>query len=195
MAGLNREFLARDVLESLGFATLGEGVLIHRTVVIVDCSRISLGSHIRIDPFVVISTRGGIEFGDYIHIGSHSVIAGHAAVQFADFVNISHHVGIYTSNEDTSGRSLSSPMIPASHSRRRTASIPFGKHSGIGAGGMALAGAKFAEGSALGAMSRTSRPLKPWTTYHGIPARRIGERSRELLALEEAFLSSLKKDG
>jgi Mrp family chromosome partitioning ATPase len=40
-AGLNSEFLSRDVLESLGFASLGEDVLIHSTAVIVDCPRVS----------------------------------------------------------------------------------------------------------------------------------------------------------
>ena len=105
--GLNKEFLARDALERLGFAKLGENVLIHSTVVIVDCGKISLGSHVRIDPYVLISNRGGVEFGNNIHIGGHTVMAGHGAIHFGDFANISHFVGIYTSNEDLSGRTLS----------------------------------------------------------------------------------------
>jgi dTDP-4-amino-4,6-dideoxy-D-glucose acyltransferase len=191
--GLNREFLLRTDLETLGFARLGDDVLIHKSVVIVDCSKIALGSHIRIDPFVVISTRGGAEFGDYVHIGSHTVVAGHASVHFSDFVNISHHVGIYTSNEDVSGHTLSHPMVPVAEPGRRTASIVFAKHSGVGAGSIVLSGARFGEGTILGAMSRTSRPLKPWTTYEGIPARRMRERHRETLAKEEAFRASLQK--
>jgi UDP-3-O-[3-hydroxymyristoyl] glucosamine N-acyltransferase len=78
--GLNSEFLPRDVIETLGFASLGEDVLIHSTAVIVDCSKISLGSRVRIDPYVIISTRGGVTFGNNVHIGGHSVLAGHAAI-------------------------------------------------------------------------------------------------------------------
>ena len=131
-SGWNSEFLSRSDLETLGFALLGEDVLIHKSVVIVDCSKVALGSHIRIDPFVVISTRGGAEFDNYVHLGSHTVVAGHASVQFGDFVNISHHVGIYTSNEDISGHTLSHPMVPAIQPGRRTAFIPFARHAGVG---------------------------------------------------------------
>jgi dTDP-4-amino-4,6-dideoxy-D-glucose acyltransferase len=193
-SGLNSNFLSRDVLESLGFASLGEDVLIHSTAVIVDCSKISIGSRVRIDPYVIISNRGGVEFGNNVHIGGHSVLAGSAAVSFDNFVNISHHVGIYTSNEDISGRTLSNPTVKG-FGAARIASISFGRHSGVGAGSLVLPGAKFAEGSILGAMSRIGRPLKPWTTYAGIPARRMRERRREALADEQEYLVSLKKPG
>lgn len=195
MAGLNSAFLPREVLETLGFARLGYDVLIHSTAVIVDCAKVSLGSRVRIDPFVVISTRGGVEFGNNIHIGSHSVLAGHSAIRFEDFVNISHHVGIYTSNEDLSGRTLSHPTVPGGQKTTRTAPISFGRHSAVGAGSLVLAGAKFSEGAILGAMSRVGRPLKPWSTYEGIPARRMRERSRDLLAQEEEYLASLRTRG
>jgi galactoside O-acetyltransferase len=194
-AGLNSEFLSRDVLETLGFARLGEDVLIHCTAVIVDCSRISLGSRVRIDPFVIISTRGGVEFGNNVHIGGHSVLAGHAAIQFDDFVNISHYAGIYTSSDDFSGRTLSNPTVPGGEKTARVASISFGRHSGVGSGSLILPGARFGEGSVLGAMSRVSRPLEPWTIYAGIPARRIRERQQDILMFEQKYLASLKKLG
>ena len=192
--GLNRDFLPREALESLGFARLGEDVLIHSTAVIVDCSKLSIGSRVRIDPYVIISNRGGVEFGDNIHIGGHSVLAGAAAIRFEDFVNISHHVGVYTSNEDLSGRTLSHPTVRG-FGAPRTASISFGRHSGVGAASLVLPGANFAEGSILGAMSRVSRPLKPWTTYAGVPARRLRERRRDLLAEEREYLEAMAKLG
>jgi len=192
-AGLNSAFLSRATLETLGFARLGEDVLIHSTAVIVDCGKISLGSRVRIDPFVIISTRGGVEFGNNVHIGGHSVLAGHAAIHFDDFVNISHYVGIYTSNDN--GRTLNNPTVHGVVKGARIASINFGRHSGVGSGSLILPGARFAEGSVLGAMSRISRPMKPWTTYAGIPARRIRERRRDVLEREQEYLASLKKPG
>jgi len=193
MMGLNSQFLSRETLESLGFARLGEDVLIHSTVVIVDCRKIALGSRVRIDPFVIISNRGGVEFGNNIHIGGHSVLAGHGAISFGDFVNISHYVGIYTSNEDISGRTLSHPTVPGGDKTARIASVHFASHSGVGAGSVVLPGAKFGEGSILGAMSRISRPLRPWATYAGIPARRLRERRRDVLEQEQEYLASLRK--
>jgi galactoside O-acetyltransferase len=193
--GLNSEFLSRDVLRGLGFAKLGDDVLIHRTVVIVDCGTISLGSRIRIDPYVIISNRGGVVFGDNIHIGGHSVLAGSATIYMGDFVNISHYVGIYTSNENTSGRVLSHPTVIVEPQSARTASISFGGHSGVGHGSLVLPGARFAEGSILGALSRVGRPLKPWTTYAGIPARKMRERRRDVLSGEQEYVASLRKLG
>ena len=194
VTGLNSDFLPREVLESLGFAKLGDDVLIHPTVVIVECSKISLGSRVRIDPFVIISTRGGVEFGNNIHIGGHSVIAGHATVRFGDFANISHYVGIFTTNDDLSGRTLSNPTV-AGFGAARSASISFGRHSAVGAGSLVLPGARFEEGSILGAMSRIGRPMKPWTTYAGIPARRMRERRRDVLVDEQEYLAALKPRG
>jgi dTDP-4-amino-4,6-dideoxy-D-glucose acyltransferase len=192
-AGLNSEFLSRNALEALGFARLGEDVLIHSTVVIVDCHKISLGSRIRIDPYVIISTRGGVVFGNNIHIGGHSVLAGNAAVHFEDFVNISHHVGIYTSNEGNARTLSGNPTVASGFGVARTAAISFGRHSAVGALSLVLPGARFAEGSGLGAMSRVGRPLKPWTLYAGIPARRMGDRRQDALAYEQKYLASLKK--
>jgi galactoside O-acetyltransferase len=186
---LNAAFLTREALEKLGFLRLGDDVLIHATAVIVDCGRISLGSRVRIDPYVVISNRGGVVFGNNIHIGSHTVMAGAGAIAIDDYVNISHHVGIYTSNEDVSGRSLSHPTVPGGMAR--TASIAFARHSGVGAASLVLPGARFAEGAILGAMSRVGRPLKPWTLYAGVPARRSRERRRDILALAEAYEASI----
>jgi acetyltransferase-like isoleucine patch superfamily enzyme len=189
--GLNSTFLSREALENLGFAKLGDEVLLHSTAVIVDCTKISLGSRVRIDPFVIISSRGGVEIGNNVHIGGHSVLAGQAAIQFGDFVNISHYVGIYTSNDDFTGRTLSNPTVRGVTTGTRVASISFGRHAGVGSGSLILPGAQFAEGSILGAMSRVSRPLKPWTTYAGVPARRIRERRRDVLEREQEYLASI----
>ena len=187
--GLNADFLSREALERLGFRSLGQEVLIHATVVIVDCAKISLGSRVRIDPYVVISTRGGVEFGDNIHLGSHCVMAGASAVHVGDFVNISHHVGIYTTNEDVSGRTLSHPTIGSPHAR--TAPIVFERHVMVGAGSLVLPGARLGEGAILGAMSRTARPLRPWSIYSGVPARKTSERRRDVFAQAEAYLEGI----
>ena len=133
-------------------------------------------------------------FGKHVHVGSHSVLAGHGAIHFEDFANISHHVGIYTSNEDLSGRVLSNPTVPGGAATIRSASISFGRHSAVGAGSIVLPGARFGEGSVLGALSRVGRPLRPWTTYAGIPARRLRERHKDLLQQEQSYLQALEDD-
>jgi acetyltransferase-like isoleucine patch superfamily enzyme len=190
--GLNSAFLTREVLESLGFARLGEDVLVHSTVVIVDCSKVSLGSRVRIDPYVIISTREGVTFGNNVHVGGHSVFAGQAAVEVGDFANISHYVGIYTSTTDLSGRTFSNPTVPGGDKAAHIASIHLGRHSVVGAGTLILPGAALGDGTVVGAVSRVSRTLKPWTIYAGIPARRLRARERGLLKFEREYLATLK---
>jgi galactoside O-acetyltransferase len=138
----------------MGFARLGDGVLIHRTATIVDFGKLSLGSRVRIDPYVIISNEGGVEFGNNIHMGGHTVMAGQAAIRFEDFVNVSHFIGIFTSSDDFSGRTLNNPTIPAKYKFPPTAPIAFGRHAGVGAGSFVLAGARFAEGSVIAASNR-----------------------------------------
>jgi dTDP-4-amino-4,6-dideoxy-D-glucose acyltransferase len=55
------------------------------------------------------------------------------------------------SNEDISGRTLSNPTVGGGFGAPRTASISFGRHSGVGVGSLALPGARFADGSIFGA--------------------------------------------
>jgi galactoside O-acetyltransferase len=190
--GLNAEFLSRDALEALGFKSLGDDVLIHRTAVIVNCQSISLASRIRIDPYVVISTSGNVEFGNNIHIGCHSSLAGHGDIQLEDFANISHGVHVFTTRDDHTGRVLTNPTVSDRFTGVRTAAIRFGRHSAIGAGSVLLPGAGLSEGTIIGALSLVSRRLKPWTIYAGIPARRVRERQRHLLALEKEYGASLQ---
>jgi len=45
-----------------------------------------------------------------------------------------------------------------------------------------------AEGCAVGAMSLVNRTTKAWGVYVGNPARRVKERKKDLLELEEKFL-------
>ena len=67
--------------------------------------------------------------------------------------------------------------------------MSIGRHVIVGTGSTILPGVKLGEGCAVGAMSLLNRDAEPWGIYHGIPARRRGERSRELLSLCEKLES------
>ena len=57
----------------------------------------------------------------------------------------------------------------------------------VGSGCTILPGVTLAEGTAVGAMSLCKQSTEPWGIYAGIPARRIKERSRELLKLQKEY--------
>ena len=57
------------------------------------------------------------------------------------------------------------------------------KYSQVGANTVILPNITVGEGVAIGAMSLVTKDLNAWGIYAGIPAKRIKERSRDLLKL------------
>ncbi|WP_444979503.1 acyltransferase, partial [Helicobacter cinaedi] len=65
----------------------------------------------------------------------------------------------------------------------------------VGAGSVILPSSKgLSEGVSVGALSLVVRPTKPFGIYFGNPAKRILERSKNILTLEKEFLKSLKSE-
>ena len=186
--GLNQIFLSEAALRELGFARLGRQVLIQPTAGLVDCTRISLGDHIRIDPFCVLSAAGGTEIGSYIHIGSHCSLSGAERVVLEDFSCLSHGVKLFSSRDDFSGESLTNASVPAELRNVAHGEVRIGRHVLVGAGTVVMPGVTIGEGCAIGALSFIDFSLDAWGIYAGIPARRIRERKKDLLALEARLL-------
>jgi galactoside O-acetyltransferase len=75
-------------------------------------------------------------------------------------------------------------MVPAELTGVSIAPVSIGRHVIIGSGSIILPGVTIAEGASIGALSLVKRDCESFTIYGGVPARRLGDRSRELLALE-----------
>ena len=180
-------FRTREELEALGFRSIGENVLISRNATIYGAANMSIGSNVRIDDFCILS--GKIEIGNYIHIAAYSAIyGGSAGVQIADFANISSRVCIYALSDDFSGETMSNPMIPDKYKNVLQQPAFIGRHAIIGTGSTVLPGSVLEEGAVMGAMSLVKGSVAAWTIVAGVPAKKIKDRSRNLLALEKAFL-------
>ena len=185
---LNGNFLSRSRLQALKFLRLGQAVLVHPTAVIPDCSRVALGDHCRIDPFTVLSAHGKIEIGSYVHIGSHCSLSGGEAIKIGDFSTLSHNVNLFTSSDDYSGKSMTNPTVPDSFKTVCTRPIHLGRHVIVGAGSIIMPGIEVPEGCAIGALSFVNKPLEAWGVYAGVPVRRISERCKDLLLLEQKLI-------
>lgn len=70
-------FYYEDELRQLGFASLGENVLISRNARFYGISSMRLGNHVRIDDFVILS--GNIEIGNYVHVSAYAALYGGGA--------------------------------------------------------------------------------------------------------------------
>lgn len=179
-------FYSEEELQTLGLASCGVDVRISRKASIYNPGRISIGNHVRIDDFCVLSAGdGGVEIGDYIHVAVFCSLIGAGKISLRDFCNLSSRVAIYSSNDDYSGEHMTNPMVPSKYTGVAHADVVIGRHAIIGAGTVILPGISLDEGVAVGALSLVTKSCSAFGIYSGVPARRIGERKRDLLELEK----------
>jgi acetyltransferase-like isoleucine patch superfamily enzyme len=187
---MNGEFLPQEDLHKLGLARFGAGVLVHRSVVLINCDQISLGDFVRIDAFSILSAGQKIQVGRNVHIGAHCILTGQESIILDDFSGLSHGVKVYASSDDYSGAAMTNPTVPENYRRVQSAPVHVGRHAIVGSGTVILPGAHIGEGCAVGALSLVNHPIDPWGIYVGIPAKKTGSRSQNILALETEWLGS-----
>lgn len=186
--------LSRKAIERMGFASVGDNVQISDRASFYGAARIALGSNVRIDDFCVLSAgmvgMVGISIGQHVHIAVYSSLIGAGKITLSDFCNISSRVSIYSSSDDYSGATMTNPTVPSEYTGVTHAEVFLGKHVIVGSGSVILPGMTLADGVAVGALSLVNRNCEAYGVYAGNPARRINERKRDLLELEQQFMAS-----
>lgn len=182
--------LARAVLETMGFASLGRDLHISDRAAFYGCANIALGDNIRIDDFCVLSAgQGGITIGNHVHVAVYACLIGKGRITISDFCNLSSRVSVYSSSDDYSGATMTNPTIPDRYKHVLHADVSLGKHVIIGSGSVILPGTTLEEGVAVGALSVVKESCTAFGIYAGNPARRVRERKRDLLDLELEFMA------
>lgn len=177
--------LTRDQVLDMGFAQVGEHVLLSDKASFYGVERIRLGNHVRVDDFCVLSAGGdGIVIGDYVHIAVACSLIGSAKISLNDFSGLSSRVTIYSSSDDYSGATMTNPMVPDEFTGVTHAPVTLESHVIVGSGSVILPGATLEQGVAVGALSVVRNHCVAFGIYFGNPARRIAERKRDLLVLE-----------
>lgn len=180
-------YLSQDALENLGFAALGANVLISDKAAIYDAHEITIGNNCRIDDFCVVS--GRLEIGRNVYFGPHGLVAGGSpGIVFGDFATFAYRVQIFTQSDDYGGATMTNPTVPARYKLETKQHIQIGKHVIIGAGATVMPGVYLQEGTAIGAASLVLKSTEAWSIYTGAPARKIRNRDRGLLAMEQKLL-------
>lgn len=170
---------------------VGKNVTISPKVSIYGGDAIEIGDNVRIDDFCVLSGGSGLRIGSHIHIAVGACFFAGSGIELADFCQVAAYCLLLSESDDFSGRSLIGPQIPMEYKPgyKRGRPIVLDRHVTLGAKCTVLPGVTMREGSIAGAHSLISADCDPWTLYAGTPARRIRERSRDMLALEEEFLA------
>lgn len=186
MCAAETSFFSNHEIKSLGLRDVGRNVLISRKCSIYGGSSIQIGHNVRIDDFCILS--GDIEIGSHVHVAAYSALFGGGGIIISDFANLSSRVSVYSISDDFSGSSLTNPTIPEKYKLIERDVVVLGRHTIVGSGTVVLPGTRAEEGAVVGALSLVKGRLEAWSKYAGIPARRIGSRSRGLLRAETAFL-------
>ncbi|MCU6498872.1 acyltransferase [Rugamonas sp. A1-17] len=185
-------FLSVEEVAALGLAQVGRDVRISRLASLHNAANIRIGDHSRIDDFCVLSAGvGGIEIGRNVHVAVYSCLIGKGPITLDDFANISSRVAIYSSNDDYSGAWMTGPTLPPEFTNISAGPVRIGRHAIIGSGCVVLPRVTVGEGAALGALSLVNRDCDSFGVYVGVPARKVKERRRDLLAVEQAYLQGL----
>lgn len=190
---MTTSFYTEDELKEIGLAKFGHNVYISRKASIYAPEKIVIGSNVRIDDFCILS--GKIVLGNCIHIGAFSALYGSdKGIFVSDFSNISSRVSIYSVNDDYSGHTMTNPTLPDEFKNVDNRPVIIEKEVIIGSTSVVLPGVTIKEGSAFGSFSLVKYDSYPWTINAGIPARRIKDRSKDLIHLEENYMKCFEKN-
>lgn len=184
-------FYSFEELEKIGFAEFGTNVKISRKASIYGVADMKIGSNVRIDDFCILS--GKIEVGNYVHIAAYTALyGGEKGIFIEDFANLSSRVSVYSVSDDYSGETMTNPMVPDIYKNVESKPVYIGKHVIIGSTSVILPGVILREGSAFGSFSFINHDSEEWSINTGIPAKKMKDRKRDILELEQKMMEVVK---
>lgn len=184
-------FFSINELKEIGFNKIGNNVLISKKASIYSPEKITLGNNVRIDDFCILS--GNIEIKNYVHIACYTCLfSGDEIISIGNYSTLSSKVSVYSKTDDYSGNFMTNPMIPEKYTNVINKKVIIGDYVIVGSGSVILPGVTIDEGVACGALTLINKNLDPWGIYVGIPAKRLKDRSKELLQLKNCFIEEMK---
>ena len=112
----------------------------------------------------------GITMGNYSIIGTDAFFDGREGIHIGDNVNIGHGVWIFTYEHD-----VQSPMFEG-----RGGPVVIEDYAWVSSRAMILPGVTIGKGAAVAAGAVVTKNVPEYTIVGGVPARTIGERTRDL---------------
>ncbi len=173
--------------------SVGENVIIGKTVRIRYPELVEIGDNVIIDDFVYIST--ALKINSYVHISSGCKIIGgpKCTVEFANFSTLSPNVVLAAGSDDYLG-GIATPLVDTEFKGNvEYGNIIIGKHCIVGSNSVIMPGVVIGEGSAVGALSLVKKNLEEWSLYAGVPAKKIKIRERDKIISLEQKLNSKGK--
>lgn len=172
-------FYTEEELLSMGFKSIGKGCSISRKASLYGVGRMTIGDNVRIDDFCILS--GNITLGSHIHISAYVALYGAEGIELEDYTGVSPRSTIYSAMDDFSGDYLIGPIHPDEYTNVTGGPVVIKQYSQIGCNSVIFPNLTIEEGVVVGACSMVRHSLDSWGIYYGVPAKRIKNRSKNLL--------------
>lgn len=185
-------YYSQTELSTMGFKYLGKNVQISKKTSIYNHNEIIINDYARVDDFCLLS--GQLNIGKFVHITPYCNLAGgDKGIFISDFATLAYGVHVFTQSDDYTGQTMTNSNIPEQYKMIKREAIYIKKHVIIGAGSIIMPGVELKEGTSIGAMSLVRKSTEEWSIYVGNPAKKIKQRKKDLLALEQHFLEDLRR--
>lgn len=194
---MSYSYYTKKELLRLGFRLLNGGinVKISKKANFNNISKIVFGNNVRIDDYCFISAHGNIIFDDFVHIARNCLLisAKDKIIHFHPFTGLSNNCSIFGQTDNYDGSSLTNPCIPDDPKYKNVikGNVELKKHSIVGSSSIILPNTIIGEGTSVGALSLIKGNLEPWNIYAGNPLKLIKERKKDIIKLEEMFISNI----
>ena len=144
---------------------------------------VEIGDHSRLTDFTFIHGGKGTKIGRYVDIQPFATIWSCGEAEIGDFVAIGPGVVISSAYYRYKEGAFMTGVVPPEF-----ANINFGKviiedHAHIGANTTITLNTRIGQGAVVGANSVVTKDCEPWGIYVGTPAKKVGERPKDVLNL------------
>ncbi|MEK5071454.1 acyltransferase [Sporosarcina sp. FSL K6-1508] len=180
-------FFSQEELKKIGFGNVGKNVRVSKKASLYNPQNIFIGDNTRIDDFCVLSAGTEIRIGCNVHIAVFASLIGKGKIIIDDYAGISSRVSLYSSDDDYTGEYMTNPTIDRQYTNVTHGKVVIGRHVIIGSGSIVLPNVVIKEGACVAALSLVKENCQAFGVYMGVPAKKIKERSRKLIEIEEEF--------
>ncbi|WP_229746303.1 acyltransferase [Rhodococcoides trifolii] len=132
--------------------------------------RVEIGKHSTVHWRTVWQAPEKIRIGRNTIVGNDALLDGRSGITIGDNVNFGGHVQIIAGHHDHQSSDFGSVLIP----------ITIGNRVVIGTRATILTGVTIGEGAIIAAAALVNKDVPPYSIVGGVPAKVIGERTRDL---------------
>lgn len=173
----------------------GKGVMIYPLAKVVNPHLVEIGDHSRLVDYVFIHPGLGVTIGRYTDIQQFTSIWAGGETHIGSYVNVGPGTTFLSGKVLYQKGGFMTSVVPVEFQGFDYSTIMLDDHVYIGANCTIMLDVHIGQGAVVGANSFVNKDLEAWGVYAGSPARKIGERPRDVLELEKKFLQWESQQG